>query len=210
MISSKVKLLDVGSCYNPFSAFDKLDVLAIDLCPARDSVYQCDFLNVLIADLGSHQIEMNNVISLQPLSFNCVVFSFLLEYFPSPLQRWNCCLKAQQLLCDEGLLIIITPDSKACHSNSKMMKSWREALSTIGLKRIRYQKLLHAHCMAFRKTCSNIVDNQDTAKKMYIVQDFNNQGNNSDGKDRCIITPCFNAEELVEGFSLLPHYDDDD
>ena len=53
---------------------------------------------------------------------------------------------------DDGLLVILTPDSKAAHANSQVMKSWRTALSFLGLKRIAYEKLLHVHCMAFRKS----------------------------------------------------------
>lgn len=29
-----LKLLDVGSCYNPFAAFDQFEVVAVDIAPA--------------------------------------------------------------------------------------------------------------------------------------------------------------------------------
>ncbi|XP_045035361.1 S-adenosylmethionine sensor upstream of mTORC1 isoform X3 [Daphnia magna] len=132
---SKVAVLDVGSCYNPFGEYEELDVLSIDLCPALESVYQCDFLNIPLGK--TTVIDGQSVLSLATNQFHCIVFSFLLEYFPSPSQRWTCCEKAHLLLLREGILIIITPDSKAAHSNSKVMRSWREALSAIGFKRIK-------------------------------------------------------------------------
>lgn len=50
--SPRVRVLDVGSCYDPFSQFDDvLDVTAIDLCPAPSapsSVLACDFLTIPI------------------------------------------------------------------------------------------------------------------------------------------------------------------
>lgn len=176
--------------------------MAIDLCPAVESVYACDFLNVDVNQ--ATVIEEGLVQSLKTEQFHCVVFSFLLEYLPSPVQRWTCCCKAQQVLVDEGLLIIITPDSKAAHSNSKVMRSWREALETIGFKRIKYEKLPHAHCMAFRKNDNPEVDetgNAAAASKMYIPQDSQSF---SDDDDDCYIR--YTEEELLEGFSQLPDF----
>nr|SVE93322.1 EOG090X0FUY [Moina brachiata] len=201
---SKMKLLDVGSCYNPFACYEDLDVMAVDLCPAVDSVYQCDFLTVPIQQ--DMVIDEGKVISLKRNHFQCVIFSFLLEYLPSPAQRWACCCKAQKVLTDEGLLLIITPDSKAAHSNAKVMKSWREAIETIGFKRIKYEKLQHAHCMAFRKN-DNVepedIEAQDVSAKMYIPQDHQNFSD-SDDDDDCYIR--YTEEELLEGFSELPKF----
>nr|SVE75453.1 EOG090X0FUY [Daphnia dolichocephala] len=201
---SKISVLDVGSCYNPFGEFEELDVLSIDLCPALESVYQCDFLQVAIGE--KTVIDGKIVLNLATSHFHCVVFSFLLEYFPSASQRWACCEKAQQLLAEEGVLIIITPDSKAAHSNSKVMRSWREALAAIGLKRIKYEKLQHAHCMAFRKisvhseiTCE---EREILASKMYIPQDFH-CASDSETEDKDDVNK-FTEAELAEGFTHLP------
>lgn len=206
-LDKKIKVLDVGSCYNPFCEFPELDVLAIDLCPALESVYQCDFLQVAV---GEKTVISNNrrTSSLAANHFHCVVFSFLLEYFPSPSQRWTCCKKAQQLLVEEGVLVIITPDSKAAHSNAQIMRSWREALAQIGLKRIKYEKLPHAHCLAFRKTqivLDSLKNDQELASMMSIPQDFHH---NVDQEESNHYEP-FTEEELVEGFSHLPLLDDD-
>lgn len=204
---SKVAVLDVGSCYNPFGEYEELDVLSIDLCPALESVYQCDFLNIPLGK--TTVIDGQSVLSLATNQFHCIVFSFLLEYFPSPSQRWTCCEKAHLLLLREGILIIITPDSKAAHSNSKVMRSWREALSAIGFKRIKYEKLQHAHCMAFRKNSVESVlkaeDRELLASKMYIPQDFYNPSD-SENEEKDEIK--FTEAELAEGFTNLPLFDE--
>ncbi|RYH07208.1 hypothetical protein EON65_41975, partial [archaeon] len=60
----RIKVLDVGSCYNPLAASkgggdeggtdtktdEEVDVTAIDLCPAHPSVLKCDFLTVGLHD----------------------------------------------------------------------------------------------------------------------------------------------------------------
>eukprot|EP00794_Sanderia_malayensis_P006090 gene6090-6793_t len=60
----KIKLLDVGSCFNPFCEFrDIFDVLAIDLCPAKYSgTYQGDFLEIRVKE---KQIKLVSFISEQ-------------------------------------------------------------------------------------------------------------------------------------------------
>lgn len=229
----KISVLDVGSCYNPFGEYEELDVLPIDLCPALGSVYHCDFLKVPVGEKSI--LDGQNVLSLATSHFHCigiqylyklttfflflavsshtilnvVVFSFLLEYFPSSSQRWSCCEKAYLLLVEEGILIIITPDSKAAHSNTKVMRSWTEALAAIGLKRIKYEKLQHAHCMAFRKVSVDTEltreDRELLAPKMYIPQDFHNRSvSDSETKDEVKFT----EEELAEGFTYLPMLDE--
>ncbi|XP_045036851.1 S-adenosylmethionine sensor upstream of mTORC1-like [Daphnia magna] len=208
---SKVAVLDVGSCYNPFGEYEELDVLSIDLCPALESVYQCDFLNIPLGK--TTVIDGQSVLSLATNQFHCIgilcIFFLLLEYFPSPSQRWTCCEKAHLLLLREGILIIITPDSKAAHSNSKVMRSWREALSAIGFKRIKYEKLQHAHCMAFRKNSVESVlkaeDRELLASKMYIPQDFYNPSD-SENEEKDEIK--FTEAELAEGFTNLPLFDE--
>jgi len=32
--NGKIRLLDVGSCYNPFQAFAEFSAIGIDICPA--------------------------------------------------------------------------------------------------------------------------------------------------------------------------------
>lgn len=142
-------LLDVGSCYNPFQKYLSFKVMPIDLAPAIENVVKCDFLSV------SLDFELNifeNVCHTIPLStFDIVVFSLFLEYFPSPQQRYKCCEKAYKVLKPGGLLVIATPDSSHASYNSLLMKNWKISLSNLGFWRIKYEKLTHIHCMMFRK-----------------------------------------------------------
>ena len=207
-LDNKIRVLDVGSCYNPFGEFEELNVLPIDLCPAKQSVFQCDFLRLSVEENTSvNLITDGRVEALEANQFHGIVFSFLLEYFPSPEHRWTCCLKAQQLLVLEGLLLLITPDSKAAHSNYRMINSWRDALASIGLKRIKYDKLQHAHCMAFRKTSKledlGLLNHHQLAAMMYIPQDSQDLLDEADGTQQTNV-PRLPDEELVEGFSQLP------
>eukprot|EP01038_Epipyxis_sp_PR26KG_P010253 gene10253-13790_t len=56
----KIRLVDVGSCYNPFINCEKLDVLALDLHPntlqSQGSVYKCDFLTLEVGENGSEPL----------------------------------------------------------------------------------------------------------------------------------------------------------
>lgn len=158
----KIKLLDVGSCYNPFSKFDEFDVTAIDIAPAVDDVIECDFLNVEVI-AGTDDAEASAVdddsklIALRENTYDAIVFSLLLEYMPASEQRICCCEKAYRLLRPEGILIIITPDSKHVGANAKLMKTWRYALALMGFGRVKYEKLEHITCMVFRKCVSDEV-----------------------------------------------------
>lgn len=174
-----IKLLDVGSCYNPFKEYNIFDVLAIDLCPANTSVLQCDFLNVNIGP--SIVIKDSITTELQEESYDVVTFCFLLEYIPSSELRILACEKAYRLLKPGGLLIINTPDSKHVGANSKIMKCWRYTLACIGFNRIKYEKAKYMHCMAFRKSLSKVIAKRWAIMYMepymkyaiHIPQDFN-------------------------------------
>ncbi|XP_045463053.1 S-adenosylmethionine sensor upstream of mTORC1 isoform X2 [Harmonia axyridis] len=164
-----LKLLDVGSCFNPFSIYEIFEVLAIDIAPASPSVEKLDFLE--------EEEESND---LPHSSFDIVVFSLFLEYIPCPDLRFKCCEKALTLLKPEGLLFIITPDSKHVGANAQLMKSWRFMLAEIGFSRIKYEKLPHIHCLAFRKSLHPKITerwavlhkNCQVYKKMFIPQDL--------------------------------------
>ena len=154
------QILDVGSCHNPFSKEfmdQNVNVTAIDLCPWSESVYKCDFLRVPIVEMDkTYEVCSNrlnhSVTSLKHNGFDVVVFCLLLEYFPSPRLRYQACEKASQLLKNNGLLLIVTPDSsKNQAKNETQMKSWRLAMANIGFLRIYIEKLRHLRCMGFVK-----------------------------------------------------------
>jgi len=149
-ICEKIKVLDVGSCYNPFSKYSELEVTAIDIAPVyQNNVYKSDFLKLNVSEKS--EFNEHEVISLQWKSFDVVVFCFLLEYLPQTKPRYDCCMKAYQLLKHNGLLIILTPDS--CHQqrNNVIIKGWKEALLQIGFQQVYYEKKQHFHGLVVRK-----------------------------------------------------------
>nr|XP_042902833.1 S-adenosylmethionine sensor upstream of mTORC1 isoform X2 [Parasteatoda tepidariorum] len=170
----KLQLLDVGSCYNPFSKFPIFECLAIDITPATKDVVQCDFLKLKVLHENDDACNHADLRILYE-SIDIVVFSLVLEYLPAREQRFKFCLKAWDVLRKNGLLIIITPDSKSLQHNAPMMKSWKKCLEHIGFFRFKYEKLTHLHCMAFRKT-NRILDSsfclQSLSELMFIPQDF--------------------------------------
>lgn len=176
---TKLQLLDVGSCYNPFRNCIQFEVIPIDIAPAIEDVYRCDFLSVSVG--YKLNISLNEIIQLPRNYFDVIVFSLLLEYLPSPFQRKFSCEKAYDLLKPEGVLIIISPDSNHIGANAQLMKSWRFILAKIGYSRIKYEKLPHIHCMAFRKSYSQIIpkrwadlyQEEQVFNEMYIPQDLN-------------------------------------
>ncbi|XP_003967528.1 S-adenosylmethionine sensor upstream of mTORC1 isoform X1 [Takifugu rubripes] len=217
----KIRLLDVGSCFNPFLKFDEFLTVGIDIVPAVESVYKCDFLNLQLQQplqLAGDAVEAflrqlhNPIDSLPAQLFHVVVFSLLLSYFPSPYQRWICCKKAHELLELHGLLLIITPDSSHQNRHALMMRSWRVAVESLGFKRYKYVKYSHMHLIAFRKVClattSDLVS-RNYPEMLYIPQDFN-----SNEEEECADVPLqvrseFEDDQLAWGFTELPDNDSD-
>ncbi|CAG9770327.1 unnamed protein product [Ceutorhynchus assimilis] len=171
LTASKLKLLDVGSCYNPFKKFEIYDVTAVDIAPANNEVLKYDFLN---------QTPLDVTVKLQQTPFDIIVFSLLLEYLPDPDQRLTCCLNAYKLLKPGGILTIITPDSNHVGSKHRIFKSWQIVLARHGFIRVKYEKLPYLHCMVFRKALflevaerwAHVHDRDEFYKKMHIPQDF--------------------------------------
>lgn len=223
----KMRLLDVGSCFNPFLKFDEFLTVGIDIVPAVESVYKCDFLNLQLQpplQLSRDAVEAflrqlhSPIDSLPAQLFNVVVFSLLLSYFPSPYQRWICCKKAHELLELHGLLLIITPDSSHQNRHALMMRSWRVAVESLGFKRYKYVKYAHMHLIAFRKvslaTTSDLVS-QNYPEMLYIPQDFNSTEEEEGGPDTAA-GPLYarsdvEDDQIAWGFGELPEtpYDSD-
>ena len=149
---NEYRVLDVGSCYNPFSTRlgPEFKVTAIDLSPdPQRHVLACDFVTVQLNLLT--KVENNRVLSLARNGFDAVIFCLLLEYLPSPVLRHRVCQQAYDCLNLYGLLLIVTPDSSHQAKNQLQMKSWRLALANIGFARLAIEKLPHARCMAYVK-----------------------------------------------------------
>ncbi|EDO39383.1 predicted protein [Nematostella vectensis] len=255
-VDKKFPLLDVGSCYNPFSEFGEFHSVALDLQPATEKVYKCDFLKLEIVenqvasglaasnsktsnDTGGSKDSMmssqencqclasnlitsklnlpsdSSITHLPASSFQVVVFSLLLSYFPTPIQRWDCCLKAHQLLSVNGILIIITPDSSHQNRNAAMMKSWKLGIESLGFIRWKYVKQTHVHCMVFRKVSPCHTKDKTTKvlhapEMLYTRQDYT--GNDSDDSDSDGVKnnetrPEETDKELAKLFDELPAFD---
>uniref|UniRef100_S4RP61 S-adenosylmethionine sensor upstream of mTORC1 n=1 Tax=Petromyzon marinus TaxID=7757 RepID=S4RP61_PETMA len=223
--TGKIRLLDVGSCFNPFLCFDEFQALGIDIIPAVDSVFRCDFLNLQLdaplqlapesQDAFLRQLPGPVVRSLPRELFHAVVFSLLLSYFPSPCQRWLCCQTAHGLLALGGLLLIVTPDSSHAGRHAGMVRSWRLAIEALGFKRWRYVKASHMHLMAFRKVTnqhSSDLLSHNYPEMLYIPQDFTwedterveNGGGEMGLGEHPSARSLFEDRLLADGFSELP------
>lgn len=212
-------LLDVGSCYNPFRACPFLYVIPIDIAPAEPDVYMCDFLNLAVVKPEQPIILDGRTIRELPSAVcDIVVFSLLLEYFPCPKQRYLCVCKAYDLLKPEGLLFIITPDSKHSSANAPIMKNWRITLAKLGFSRVYYEKLPHIHCMAYRKDINPELSKQwssfqlrkknDTqiSADLHIPQDFQEIHDKCDDiADSKVERTNQEDEALVQMFLQLPY-----
>ncbi|XP_063720612.1 S-adenosylmethionine sensor upstream of mTORC1-like isoform X2 [Symsagittifera roscoffensis] len=188
------KLLDVGSCYNPFSQLNdcNLEVVAVDLTPASKSVFKVDFVNISTSldcscfDLNEEDLLTCNdercVKCLPEAAFDVVTFCFLLSYIPSPTERLNFCAKARKVLKFNGLLIITETQSITPHNNLMFMKQWRCEIEQLGFRRICYESKAHIHAMAFRKVpkwlrrCSFVGDDVPKTKlnkkPIYKIQGY--------------------------------------
>ncbi|XP_047985714.1 S-adenosylmethionine sensor upstream of mTORC1 [Leguminivora glycinivorella] len=204
-----LKLIDVGSCYNPFQKYSFFDVLAVDLCPANMSVYECDFLEVPCG--ASLKKTAKKINQLPTQHFDIVTFCFLLEYLPSSCLRIKACIKAYDILKPGGILVINTPDSKHVGANGKLMKNWRYTLACIGFSRIKYEKFKHMHCMAFRKSLNKDVAirwatlHKDTNMEftLHIPQDFNMKQENQSLPENVH----WESTAAAEDFNELPFKD---
>uniref|UniRef100_A0AAG5CWW8 S-adenosylmethionine sensor upstream of mTORC1 n=1 Tax=Anopheles atroparvus TaxID=41427 RepID=A0AAG5CWW8_ANOAO len=215
----QIKLLDVGSCYDPFVAFPDFDVTAIDIAPAQASVWYCDFLEVEVRRIAEplKSVEQRVIEVFPGEHYDAIVFSLLLEYLPTPDQRIRCCRKAYDLLKPEGILLIITPDSRHQGANAKLMKNWRYTLALIGFSRIKIEKLEHVTCMVFRRSIFPEVGIRwcEIHREAYmqpvlnIPQDFNETtpASNNDGGKIDFVRTDEDDGEIRNAFAGLPFVD---
>jgi len=162
------KLLDVGSCYNPFLQDRDFDVTALDLCPSHASVYNGDFLTVEVGDKKSVPVfspatepfpEIGNeqwqnarfrVQQLPAESFDVVTLSLVLSYLPGWGHRHRMIAKARELLVasDKGSqhphragILIIAEKESIMGKEDNLLKQWKEAITDMGFSLYRYSLL---------------------------------------------------------------------
>ena len=120
--TERIRLLDVGSCFNPFAAYPSLEVTAVDLEPRHHSVYAADFLSVDVTEEGVTQVQTQGRVvgvdaeeqegekqhpprhrgcrltALLRYSYHGVVMSLVLSYLPSAREREDMVAKAREVL----------------------------------------------------------------------------------------------------------------
>jgi len=178
-------------------------------CFYVETVFKSDLLHLhLTAPLKSDADMDSYFQSLQPAdgeklktldtfiaeSCHVVVFSLLLEYLPTSEQRVACCRAAWKLLTIDGLLLIVTPDSRRQHRNRRFTIDWRKTIESIGFARYRYEKLQHLHCMAFRKLAAHDRRSEQpefVEGSLYIPQDKDDDCTNA----TMLCDTYFNAEQ---------------
>lgn len=181
-----IKLLDIGSCFNPFLKFPEFCVKAIDLCPANSNVDKCDFLRVIISNTSDestqyNKYDTNGFLECLPYGyFDVTVMSLVLCYLPDPQQRLKMIINARKCLNNNrpSLLLIFEKES-ILHSAkyySNFLKHWKETICQCGFKVLCYEKLSSdnhiAHAFAFITT--EVIDD-DLPKGLFIRQDFDKQ-----------------------------------
>lgn len=173
--SCPLRILDVGSCYNPLIKSSEYDpavhkVTAIDLHPAHESVYTCDFIGTAVEDINFLRIKNTSVQALPRHFFDVVCMSVVLSYVPYPEQRAAMIAKAREVTrCSEkpGLLLLVekpsifSPRKLFDCGDNEMIESakrvkeriadlWISTICAAGYECILSEQNAKRHLMAFR------------------------------------------------------------
>jgi len=175
LLLSILTVLRSLSMHFVFQSVFKSDLLRLNLTsPLKsDAEVDCYFDSLCRTDTE----ECVQLDSFVAESCHVVVFSLLLEYLPTSQQRVACCQTAWKLLVVDGLLVIVTPDSRQQHRNHRFTRNWRKTIESIGFSRCRYEKLEHLHCMAFRRLAKDdcqLTDLESIDDALCIPQDHDN------------------------------------
>lgn len=112
----------MGSCYNPIAQMQDIcsnfDVVAMDLCPAHESVWKGDFLTLEVLSrpgdepscssrgLGMKEAEVKQgqgkeLLGLVESQFDAITMSLVLSYLPTP--------EAREVMVDKARALLVTP-----------------------------------------------------------------------------------------------------
>jgi len=188
-----LEVLDVGSCDNLFSEYSELRTTALDIFPASEDVYQCDFLKVKVGDStiihpptkGSHEppandpayelpktsLNVSKVSQLKKEHYDVVIFSYLLSYLPLPAIRRDCCAKAYELLKPGGILVIMSPDPEVTSDNAFIFMCWRVTLARLGFHKVLYKKCDYFHGNVYRKALCKEVLEEKSDRYLYAAEE---------------------------------------
>eukprot|EP00754_Rhynchopus_humris_P043089 Rhum_TRINITY_DN2974_c0_g1::Rhum_TRINITY_DN2974_c0_g1_i1::g.9074::m.9074 len=155
--SARIKLLDVGSCYNPFAESplsEGMDVLPIDLCPVpSSSVFKGDFSSMPFETLEQQYLlnaSTNTVAKLKICGFDVVAFCLVLSYMPCPRMRFRCLEQAFTALRLNGLLVIVTTKTVG-KKDLSWLKPWHATLTALSFVKVAQEIKQKIVCMAYRK-----------------------------------------------------------
>jgi len=192
-----IRLLDVGSCYNPLQTFKRSElfsITALDIFPMHPSVYKCNFLDLEVtsqrsSENGTSLSSANNELkSLTANTYNVITMSLVLSYLPSPELRRDMVLKAKSLLLNDknelesGILLIVEKESifSKVKNDKASLQNWRKAMQSYGFENIYYKNGVfsnrHTHLFAFKvmPESFNIPKDDDlTNSKLWIQSDKN-------------------------------------
>ncbi len=119
--NDKIRLLDVGSCYNPIATkfqdvSNHFDVTAMDLCPAdEEMVLKGDFLTLSVGERNSPPVirsvlsengqegKLKEVTSLPAGNYDAVTMSLVLSYLPTA--------EARELMVEKTRRLLVSPES---------------------------------------------------------------------------------------------------
>lgn len=201
-VQRKIRVLDVGSCYNPLQSTDAsvhMDITAVDLYPQHPSVFACDFLSLRIGAPDSapvitvdpQQPQFQQIQQLPGESFDAITMSLVLSYLPSPVMREQMVAKARALLrpassvlYDAGILVIIEKESifhkvrDDLHAPSALLSAWKQSFLQQGYEIVKYSAMNAGK--SDRKTHTFVVKKSTTfapvlpadLQGMWIKQDF--------------------------------------
>ena len=177
--SPALRVLDVGSCFNPLRGAHlplyadgedckgssiAMRVDAVDLCPIPDSgVRQCDWLKV---QFGSDALELSSLPSgapvraVLPCSYDAVVFCLLLSYLPCSEMRYRAVLHAFCALRQGGLLVIVSTRTQ-CSRSAPWVDQWVTAIERIGFARVHKCVKSKLVGLSFRKLSDRSIDGKE-------------------------------------------------
>eukprot|EP00756_Hemistasia_phaeocysticola_P056902 Hpha_TRINITY_DN33546_c0_g1::TRINITY_DN33546_c0_g1_i1::g.171125::m.171125 len=148
----RVRILDVGSCYNPLVRHPLaglLEVTATDLCPAAGSaVLRCDWTEVGFGEAERREAGCLEVVRRG--SYDAVLFSLLLSYLPCPRLRLRCVENAFRALRHQGLLLIEEPRTIG-KRDAAWSAEWRNVIEALGFVRQSHAVMAKLVCTGYRK-----------------------------------------------------------
>lgn len=214
--NEKISVLDVGSCYNYFYQCpnsNKFQVVALDLCPTHNTVYQGDFLKIQVGNSFRTQEEILNlsqlpkdltIIELPENTYDAVTFSLVLSYLPSWKERQEMITKARLLLIKnkqqnphhKGLLVIADVPSLFAQSKNEfkgkvLPNSWIQSICSQGFELVTHQNPNLSHKVHIFVFCISYDNNEN-------INNFDNDNNRNDSNDSNSVSDRIENRDLFE------------